>query len=323
MLVGMTVASPYARELARMPVTVRVEPLAGSATHVWEYGPAGRSESSRELATTVIVVVHGFRGDHHGLEPVIAQLGADDEGLRIVAPDLPGFGDSTPLGTPHEHDIDGYASWLRALVALIRSESPDARLVVLGHSFGSIVVSATLAGVGDGPDLDPDDAILINPIAAPALKGPRGVMTRLAIGFYRFSAAVPEKPGFFFLKSGLVTRIMSVTMAKTGDRQLRRWIHDQHDRYFGAFSNRSVVLDSFRASVSHDVSEYAARITVPTLMIAADKDDITPMAAQYAVQAAIPDARLVTLHDVGHLIHYERPREAAEAIRAFLAEPRP
>jgi pimeloyl-ACP methyl ester carboxylesterase len=112
---------------------------------------------------------------------------------------------------------------------------------------------------------------------------------------------------------------MSSTMAKTKDKGLRRWIHDQHHRYFSAFANRSVVLDAFRASVSHDVSEYAERIHAPVLMIAADRDDITPVAAQYSVQKTIPGAELVIIEGVGHLIHYERPVEAADAIRSFLA----
>ncbi|MFB2583836.1 alpha/beta fold hydrolase [Herbiconiux liukaitaii] len=311
----MTVASPYARALARMPVSTRVHTLLGSSTHVWEYGAAGQTEEARREATTALVVVHGFRGDHHGLEPVIAQL--DEPGTRIVAPDLPGFGESTPLAATH--DVEGYAAWTKALVASVRAESPAARIVVIGHSFGSIVVSAALAGEGDGGTLEADDVVLINPIAAPALAGPRGVMTRLAIVYYQFSAAVPEKLGFAILRSGLVVQIMSSTMAKTKDKSLRRWIHDQHHRYFSAFATRSVVLDAFRASVSHDVSEYAARITAPTLMIAADKDDITPVAAQYDVQNTIPSAELVVIEGVGHLIHYERPVEAADAIRSFLA----
>ena len=315
MLERMTVASPYAEELSRMPVVERVMEVAGSSTHLWEYGASGADPQARADAGTLIVVVHGYRGDHHGLEPVIAQLGGDAHaGTRIVAPDLPGFGVSTPLDAVH--DVPGYSAWLREIVPALRAESPEARLVVLGHSFGSIIVAAAL---GSEPGLEADAAILINPIAAPALTGPRGVMTRLAIGYYRFAAAVPEKLGFAILGSPLVVRVMSVTMAKTREKPLRRWIHDQHDRYFSAFANRTVVLDAFRASVGDDVSEYAARITVPTLLIAADKDDITPIEAQHRVQAAMPDARLVVLHDVGHLIHYEKPVEAAQAITEFLA----
>ncbi|MCS5733341.1 alpha/beta fold hydrolase [Herbiconiux daphne] len=323
----MTVASPYAVELARMPVSTRVLPVAGSETHVWEYGDSGADARARAAAGTLIVVVHGYRGDHHGLEPVIAQL--DHPGYRIVAPDLPGFGVSTPMTAAH--DLDGYVGWLHEFTDAVRAESPSARLVIVGHSFGSIVVAAALGGTPSAPGspdaasrpaLAVDAAVLINPIAAPALKGPRGVMTRVAIGYYRLGAAAPEKLGYAILSSPVMVRVISVTMAKTKNRALRRWIHDQHHRYFSAFANRTVVLDAFRASVSNDVSEYARRITAPTLLIAADKDDITPIGAQHRLRDSMPDARLVVLDDVGHLIHYERPIEAAAAIDAFL-EPRP
>ena len=292
----MSVASPYAAQLERIPVVERSVEVLGTETRLWEYGEAS--------ADTTIVLVHGFRGDHHGLEPVVAQL----PGWHIISPDLPGFGSSAPL--EGRHDIDGYAAWLRAFITTLQLPG---RVVLLGHSFGSIISVAALAA-----GLTVDDVILVNPIGAPALRGPRGVMTRLAVLYYRVSAALPEKAGFALLRNRGIVRIMSVTMAKTDSAQLRRFIHDQHDRYFSAFSDRDVVLEAFRASVSHDVSEYAAAIPTRTLLIAADKDDITPVSAQYTLQGLFPDATLHVIPDVGHLIHYEMPVEAAEQIAAFL-----
>ena len=108
-------------------------------------------------------------------------------------------------------------------------------------------------------------------------------------------------------------------MAKTRDPQLRRWIHNQHDLYFSAFADRRVVLAAFTASVSHDVSEFAVQIRQPTLLIAADRDDITPLAAQHRLQSLFPQASLSVIEGVGHLIHYEKPAEAAAAITAFLS----
>jgi pimeloyl-ACP methyl ester carboxylesterase len=296
-------ASPYADALGRLPVRTADVSVLGGTTRYWDYGDPA--------AQTTLVLVHGFRGDHHGLEPVVAQLG----GVRMISPDLPGFGASTPL-TEAKHDIDGYARWLRAFV---RELGIDGRFVLLGHSFGSIVVSAALADATAPDALHPNDVVLVNPIGQPALEGPRGVMTRLAIFYYWLAAALPRTLGFGLLRNRAIVRVMSVTMAKTKDKTLRRWIHDQHDRYFSAFSDREVVLDAFRASVSHDVSEYAARIQERTLLVAAQKDDITPLSAQYRLQTLFPDARLVVIPDVGHLIHYETPTEAARAIEDFLA----
>jgi pimeloyl-ACP methyl ester carboxylesterase len=294
--------SPYGEQLARIPVRASSVSVLGSGTRYWEYGDSA--------APTTIIMVHGFRGDHHGLEPVVAQMA----GFRIVSPDLPGFGESAPL-SGIAHDIDGYGTWLREFVATL---APVGRLVILGHSFGSIVVSAAVAG-----GLQADDVVLINPIAAPALSGPRGILTRLAIFYYWAAAALPERTGFALLRNRLIVRIMSVAMAKTPDPRLRSWIHDQHDRYFSSFSDRNVVLEAFRASVGSDVSEFAADIPQRTLLIAAENDDITPVAAQYRLQKLFPDAALHVIPGVGHLIHYETPAEAAAQLELFLAAVKP
>ncbi len=295
----MTPNSPYSSRLDRIHVTRRSVRTGGSLTSYWEYGTPSDAPT--------IVMVHGFRGDHHGLEPVVAHL----EGFHILSPDLPGFGESEPLDSPH--DIDGYAAWLNQFVDAI---DLPLRPVILGHSFGSIIVSAGLARTA----LRAPRVILVNPIAAPALAGPRGILTRLAVFYYRMSAWLPERLGFALLRNRAIVRVMSETMAKTKDRELRRWIHNQHDLYFSAFGNRDVVLEAFTASVGNDVSEFASDIEDRTLLIAADKDDITPVEAQHQLVRRFPDATLEVLQGVGHLIHYEVPEQAAGLIRSFLAE---
>jgi pimeloyl-ACP methyl ester carboxylesterase len=295
----MTLSSPYSSRLGRIPVTQRSVRVGNSLTSYWEYGTPSDGPT--------IVMVHGFRGDHHGLEPVVAHL----EGFHILSPDLPGFGESEPLGTPH--DIDGYARWLNGFVDAIEFSRPP---VILGHSFGSIIVSAALART----PLRAPRVILVNPIAAPALAGPRGILTRLAVFYYQMGAWLPERLGFALLRNRAIVRVMSVTMAKTKDKSLRRWIHNQHDLYFSAFGNRAVVLEAFEASVGNDVSEFAADIVDRTLLIAADQDDITPIDAQHRLVQRFPDATLEVLPGVGHLIHYEVPAQAAELVRSFLEE---
>ena len=116
---------------------------------------------------------------------------------------------------------------------------------------------------------------------------------------------------------------MSVSMAKTRDPDLRRFIHDQHDTYFSRFADRDVLHDAFVASVSNDVRAFAPRIAQPTLLVAAQKDDITPIEAERHLATLFPSAELVEIPEVGHLIHYETPAPAAEAIRRFLAPSEP
>lgn len=288
-------ANPYADLLAAIPVERRAVQVLGGETAYWVYGD--------DAAETTIVAVHGFRGEHHGLDPVVAHL----PGIRVISPDLPGFGETPPL-RGRAHDLDGYAAWLRAFVDAV---APGA--VVLGHSFGSIVSSAAVAGGLATPRL-----ILVNPIGAPALEGPRGILTRLAVFYYLAGAKLPRAVGDALLRNGLIVRVMSNAMAKTRDPALRRFVHEQHDEYFSRFADRDVLHEAFVTSVSHDVREFAPRIALPTLLIAAEKDDITPIEAERHLATLFPDAALVEIPEVGHLIHYETPEAAASAIRKFL-----
>jgi len=273
--------------------------VLGSTAAYWVYGP------ERDDIPT-IVAVHGFRGEHHGLEPVVAYL----PDVRVISPDLPGFGETAPI-PGREHDLGLYSGWLAEFA---RTVAPGA--VILGHSFGSIVSSAAVAGGLSTPRL-----ILINPIGAPALEGPKGILTRLAVLYYWLGARLPERLGTMLLRNPLIVRVMSIAMAKTRDRALRRFIHDQHDTYFSRFADRDVLHDAFVTSVSHDVSAFAGVIDTPTLLVAAQRDDITPIEAERRLAEMFPDAQLVEIADVGHLIHYETPAEAAGAIRRFLTLP--
>ncbi|MCW4384427.1 alpha/beta hydrolase [Salinibacterium sp. SYSU T00001] len=294
----MNAPSPYAESLARIPVTEARVTVLGSDTHYWTYGDAD--------AATTVLLVHGYRGEHHGLEPVVAQL----PGVRFIAPDLPAFGESSPL-REGRHDIEGYARWLAAFVDALDLASPP---VVLGHSFGSIVAAAAVSAGLETPAL-----ILVNPIAISARRGPRAFATALTVGFYRAARFLPERGAHAFLGAPPIVRGMSITLAKTKDRALRAWIHSQHATYFSRFHSKRTILEGFEASVSRSVGEYAAGIRVPTLLVAAERDDITPLSAVRALRASLADAELVVIPGVGHLIHYETPGEAASAITAFLS----
>jgi len=273
--------------------------LPGGVTRWVEYGA--------DAGAGTIVAVHGFRGDHHGLEPIVERL----RGRRVIAPDLPGFGASDAF-TDRAHDIDGYARWLGEFT---RATAPGGSVTLLGHSFGSIVVAAALAE----RQAEASVAVLVNPIGAPALKGPKAIGTGAAVFYYWLARALPARAGNALLRSPAIVRAMSVAMATTRDPKLRRWIHGQHDAYFSLFADRGSLLEAFRASVSHDVSEYAPRLELPVLLVAAAQDQITPLAAERRLAELLPDGELEVIDGVGHLIHYEKPAEAAALIESFLA----
>jgi pimeloyl-ACP methyl ester carboxylesterase len=295
----MPAPSPYAPQLAGIPVREHEVEVLGSTTRYWDYGPAD--------AEVALVLVHGYRGDHHGLEPVVAQL----PDLRIVAPDLPGFGRSGPMtGAPHS--IEGYGRWLDGFLA-----SLDLRGAVplLGHSFGSIVVAHAIAA-----GLPTPRVVLVNPISSDPMRGVNGVLARLTRLYYAVGRKLPPRAGAAWLGNRAIVRFMSETLVKTDDAALRRWIHEEHDRYFSAFSDRDTLAEGFDASLSTDVVQAAGSLTMPTLLIVGDDDLVAPLDGQRALAGLLPDGRLEVLEGVGHLVHYERPHDAARLVRDFLAE---
>ncbi|MDN5835568.1 MAG: alpha/beta hydrolase [bacterium] len=267
--------------------------INGRATHYWTYGRADKP---------LLIMVHGFRGTHHGLLPVVEYL--DD--FYIIIPDLPGFGNSQTIP---RHDLASYVDWLNEFCKSIRD---DRQLDILGHSFGSIIVSHYAVKF-------PDQArrvVLVNPISTSALKGSKQLATKAAVLYYWLGDKLPSKLSRSLLSNPAIVKIMSLAMTQSRDPDMRHFIHDQHKSYFSNFQTTASVLEAFKTSTANIIN---TNIKQPTLLIAGDSDMIAPLKGQLAAADKIVDCRLVTIADVGHLIHYEKPDRAALAIRDFLS----
>jgi pimeloyl-ACP methyl ester carboxylesterase len=251
-----------------------------------------------------LILIHGFRGTHHGLSLIAKNL----RDVDTIIPDLPGFGEGDHLDV---YDLDTYVEWLWRFIKVQKLSTPP---LLLGHSFGSIVCAAyakkypaTIAKL-----------ILVNPIGAPALEGPKAVMSQLAVFYYWVGTKLPARLAQPWLASKAIVMLMSVTLAKTKDKQLRAFIHDQHLKYFSQFHTPNSVAGGFKTSVSHNVRQSAPEIAVPTLLIAGDKDDITPIEKQKELAKLLPNAQLKIIGNVGHLTHYETPDQVAAFVQAFI-----
>lgn len=280
--------------------------LDGGSVAYWSYEPVRATPGTR-----TILVIHGFRGDHHGLLRVADQL----PDMRLIMPDLPGFGSSAAFSGNERggHSVDRYGRFIGDFMAAL-GLGPET--VLLGHSFGSIIASHFAAAHPGAVR----ELILVNPIAAPALEGPKGLMTKLAVLYYEAAARLPRRPGLALLRSRLIVRVMSEAMAKTRDKDLRRFVHAQHSAYFSAFASRDSLLEAFKASVGSNVSEVAGELRLPVLLIAGEQDEIALLPDAHKLAALLPDGTLEVIPGVGHLIHYETPEPAAGFIRRFLKD---
>lgn len=282
------------------PLTAKLSPQHHTAKTLeyWEYNPSG---------TPTVVVVHGYRGTHHGLERIIAHMPE----VRFIVPDLPGFGQSQPFADK-AHTIENYAATMAEFIT-------DQKLtgsVVLGHSMGSIVAAELAVSHPDCLT----SLVLVNPIASHPLKGASGLIVRPSILYHWLGGkALPARAGRGLLDGKLFLLFGSVLMTKTRDRALRAIIHANHLTHMREYANPRALYEAYLGSLSGTVTDRAPHITVPTLLIAGERDDLAPPATQQKLLAALSDAQLVVIDHVGHLIHYEKPAEAAGAIAEFLS----
>lgn len=272
--------------------------IQGRKCVFYEYPSATSSDQ-------ILVMVHGYRGNHRGLEAIAGAL----EDFKILIPDLPGFGQSQSLSS--EHSVSNYSNWLKLF---LQSQDISESAHLVGHSFGTLVL-ADYASKHKARSIT-----LINPVSAPALNGPRSLMTKLTTGFYKLAEQLPEKTANVLLRTGVAVQIMSSVMAKTQDRQLRRWIHKQHLANFSDFESVKVATEGYRASISTNVARYAEKISSPVLFIAASLDDITSIEQQRAAVRAFTNGGLYEIENVGHLVHYEAPQQAADQIAKFVSD---
>lgn len=110
----------YARQRLMAGATVKYKMVEGER---WSYLEAGQGE--------LIVLVHGYTGSKENWLPVIRALSKDH---RVIAVDLPGWGESMPKAG---QDYGPLAQAAR-LNAFLKSENQQTALLV-GHSMGGMI----------------------------------------------------------------------------------------------------------------------------------------------------------------------------------------
>ena len=114
----------------------------------------------------------------------------------VIVPDLPGFGENPPLAAGLS--LESYLDHLEDLIA----EATDrwgARPIVVGHSFGSILVSHLAARSPEAIG----ELVLINPITSPALEGSARVLTALTRLYYAIAGNTYDNAHYTSTPSGI------------------------------------------------------------------------------------------------------------------------
>lgn len=279
----------FARQRWLAGAEVREVQVAG---HRWSVLEAGDPDKP------LLVLVHGFVGSKENWLPVMRELG---KSYRLVAPDLPGWGDSE-----RQPGADyGPVAQMRRLAEFLGT-LPGKPALLVGHSMGGQIVGLLAARQ---PQLVERIALMSsagvtfeeNAFANAVLAGenPYQVTTRGELK--RFLGIVFTDPPFvpWPANEALVRR-------RRADAAFEQQVLDQIGR-----GPDALVLET-----------ELARIQAPTLLLWCRDDKVIDVSAAETFRRGLRDSTTVILSGCGHMPLMAQPRQVSEALSQFLGSVR-
>jgi pimeloyl-ACP methyl ester carboxylesterase len=251
-----------------------------------------------------LVLLHGLFMDHTTWDQVGDVLGRE---YRVVAPDLPGFGQSEkPPESRFPYGIDAFADAVVDLYAGLEL----GRAILVGHALGG-AVAITLAA--RHPELI-SKLILID---AQCYATNLDLVSRVAfaplIGGFAFKQLWGKSTFKAYFKESYLSRDARIPSARL-------------DHYYDTFNTpaaRASALSTLRATRdTRSVVAHVARVSTPTLVIWGREDSLYPAALGHRLSREIPQAGFQLLK-TGHAPQEEEPSAVASAIDRFCHAPRP
>lgn len=230
---------------------------------------------------------------------------------RLVAPDLPGYGETPRFRGAYS--VDALAAWTEAF-------AEEARLApggVMGISMGGAAAIAY------------------------ALRAPERVRALIAVAAFGLGGPAPL-PRTLYLLSRLPLTLLVYGAVALNDRAAQRALRNVFadlDRVppdlldavraaarvqlrtgsFLAFMRGETTWRGFRTDLSTRLPEIAC----PTLFVHGTADMLVPVAASERAARLVPGARLARVEGAGHLPMREAPEAFERAVRPFLEEAHP
>ena len=233
-----------------------------------------------------LLFIHGFRGNHLGLEDVIKYF--DRDKYNIYAPDIPPAGSNSMKSyTP-----ETYAEFIANYIKSNGIKSP----ILIGHSMGSIVAAAVAENY---PELINKKIIFISPISVKVASFFKALSPLSAVLPNHLISHVTTKYFFVSKDKDLYKKTIDLTMIGGADSTSKK------DSYKSAkFSANYSILDFDLAG--KDIH-----------YIAGEKDRLVPKERTKNASKKL-GGTITFIKDTGHLVNYEDPKATAAAIEDFI-----
>jgi len=251
-----------------------------------------------------VLLLHGYAETSRMWRALIPKLA---EKFTVIAPDLPGIGDSS---IPADNKIDMITA-AKQIHDLVRSLKIDKGRVV-GHDIGLMVAYAYAAQFpAETEKLAVMDAFL------PGVPGWEPIYNAPNIWHFRFNGEYPEK-----LVKGRERTYFEYFWNVLASDKTHSIPEADRKAYTEAYSRPERMHAGWAYFVSwpqlaKDFAQLSqTKLTMPVLSIGGDKSLGKELAAQMKLVAT--DLTIVVLKDTGHWISEERPKETTDALLKFL-----
>jgi len=277
---------------AAEPITARDATIDNVQLH---YLTAGHGPAT-------VILLHGFAETSRMWRPIIPTLA---EKFTVIAPDLPGIGDSS---IPDKIDMLEAAKKIHALA---RSLDIDKARVV-GHDIGLMVAYAYAAQFPNETEkLAVMDAFL------PGVPGWEPIYNAPNVWHFRFNGEYPEK-----LVQGRERTYFEYFWNVLAADKTRSIPEADRKAYTAAYSKpgRMRAAWTYFASWPQLAKDFAqlsqTKLTMPVLSIGGEKSLGNELAAQMKLVA--DSLTIIVLPNTGHWILEEKPKETTDALVNFL-----
>lgn len=257
-------------------------------------------EFAKGKSKTLVVLLHGFGASTYSYRHLLKQFSKFGD---VIAYDRPCFGLTVRPKTWTGDNPYTFPAQVKLLDGIVEHFGQGKQIILVGHSAGAGIAAEWALTNQDrvAALILEEPAILARP-PAPKLLGSLlksrafdRLGPRLVAGFQKTGLGILYKS--WFDKSGITEEVLENYQLPL---KIKGW-----EAAFWEFSRNGV--DSI-------IQDHLAELKIPTMVFAADNDEIILPKYSIAVAELIPNAHLVKLTDCGHIPHEEKPKEFMQAV---------
>lgn len=232
-----------------------------------------------------ILILHGWNLNAEKFQPLTREL--KENGYTVEAIDLPGFGSSNRPNKPYY--LSDYVNFVDNYIASKKWKE----VIIIGHSFGGRV-SLKLAS--------------LNPQYLKAL---------ILTGTPGYNPVSKYKIVFFVTLAKIGNTIFSLPLLNIIQEQARRLLY-KTARANDFYNTDKNMRDTFKNIVNENLEQYVSKISVPTLLIWGENDQITPLWIGKKMEKVMNNGKLEIVSNARHGVPWTHPKEFVQYTKDFL-----